>query len=229
MFDPGGTSGPAGVGTAAPWGTGATARATGVSEGLGVAECSSVDRSPDFEDGFIFPLPFFFEGVASVSPFNFFFGFGVASSGAGDFLSAATAFFAFSVGSGVDSSPAADFFFLVFGLGVGDLCGAGEGLFFAFGLDDLGRGVGDSSDDVEEEISSWRVLINSSRFRFSSSPTCARTRVATSALSTIAVIHRVRTRATAADRIRPEGAFKPAARPVVVRSRPSRGRAPVSK
>jgi hypothetical protein len=54
--------------------------------------------------------------------------------------------------------------------------------------------------------------------------TCARTKVAISALSTIAVIHRVRTRATDADRIRPERAFKLAAPPAAIPPARSGGR-----
>jgi len=183
----------------------------------------SFARSSGFGDDFALPVPFFFDGVASLLPFNFFFA-GVSSAFC-EFLSGVRAFFALCACAGVDSSSStAGFFFFAFGFGVGDLRGAGEGLFFAFGF---GRGVGDSSAEFDDELSSCCAVRNS--LRFSASLTCARTSVAMSALSTIAVIHRVRTRATAADRIRPERAFKPAGRSVAILPPPSGERDHVAK
>ena len=173
--------GPAGLGTATAVAGNALARATGVCDGDGVcADLAVSDSASSFGDavGFVF---FFFPGLGvAFFPVDFFFGVGVESS-------SSAAFF--------------DFF-----LGVEDLCGVGEGVFFDFGFA-FGRGVGDSSA-LDPDCSSTAAI------RLPSAPvlTCPRTSVARSATSTIAVIPPVQTRATAADRIRRDDAFKRAAR-----------------
>ena len=125
--------GAAGLGTATAAGTTAVARATGVCDGSGVGGAFSFsDWSSCFGDGDALDDFFFFAGVG-----DFLFAFGVAVADSSDSDSSDL----FLFGLGVESSSSAAFFFF---FGVGDLCAAGEGVFFGF-VFALGRGVGDSS------------------------------------------------------------------------------------
>ena len=181
---------------------------------------------------FSFSLDFFVPGFALL------FGTGDSSgSGVGVFLapgffvgagdssdSAGSVRFGFEVAS---SSSSADFFVPDFALffGAGDSSGSGFGLFRAAGVAvgfgrflDLalrfagfgfavGSGVSAGAGEATARISS-RALMRASRFFFSSSVSCALTKVATIAPSARAVPRRTRKRITAGERNRAEGAIK---------------------
>jgi hypothetical protein len=206
-----------GVGTAIARGNPAGAGAIGVSDGLGdgalaaLAGFSGSDSSSRLGEAF-FALAFLI-GVAPFFPADFFFDFGLGLA-CGDFVDFAevTSGVSFGFGFGVCSSSDGLCFFDL-GLGVG----VGEGLFCVLGLClvAFGFGLGDSLSERDESLptSCW-VFKNSSRLRFSSSLTCARSSVARSALSAITVPSHRRKRTTAAERNRGDRAFKLAAEPM---------------
>ena len=141
-----GAGGPAGVAIPIARGKGAVARAAGVSEGRATGSALSSPDSARAFDGVDF-VPFFLAGVASSSTGFFFLLVAglIEAFGRADSFLATFAFF----GVASSSASAVFFFFALLLLGVGDLCGVGEGLFFDFAFSFLGEGVGDSSDESE--------------------------------------------------------------------------------
>ena len=211
-----GAGGAAGVGTAIPRGNPAGAGAIGVSDGLGdgalaaLAGSSDSDSSSRLGEGF-FALAFLI-GVAPFFPTDFFFDFGLGLA-CGDFVDFAEVTSGVSLGFGFGVSSSSDGLrFFDLGLAVG----VGEGLFCALGLClvAFGFGLGDSLSEGDEPLWASCVFKNSSRLRFSSSLTCARSSVARSALSATTVPNHRRKRTTAAERNRGDRGFKLAAEPM---------------
>ena len=207
-----------GVGTAIARGNPAGAGAIGVSDGLGdgalaaLAGFSDSDSPSRLGEAFAFALAFLI-GVAPFFPTDFFFDFGLGLA-LGDFVDFAEVTSGVSLGFGFGVSSSSDgLCFFDLGLAVG----VGEGLFCVLGLclAAFGFGLGDSLSERDESLraSCW-VFKNSSRLRFSSSLTCARSSVARSALSATTVPNHRRKRTTAAERNRGDRAFKLAAEPM---------------
>ena len=223
LAEPGAGGGATGAGTATARVTGMAARATGVSEGPGKAVARRMLAGVS-----LWPADFALPGFFDCAPLLFLFFVGALSDS--PLLDDSGSGVCFALGLfGVASPCLTGFFFFFFPLltGDGDLCGVGDGdgVFFGFApAFFFGRGVGDPSVESEESDCSCFAGEASARRRFCSSLTWARTSVAMSALIAIAVIHRVETRATAADRNRRNRAFKLAARPAAILRESNGGR-----
>lgn len=177
---------------------GVAAGATGTARGAGEI-AFGVGVSAGVADGVCFGLAFGFSSSAEGVVFFFlcaggglFEGCPIFFAGVGDFL-------------------------CVFAAGEAEGCGRGVGLFWGFAFGFFGRGVGDSSADLEDSDLARCDFRKAARLRSSSSLTWALTSVAISALSKIAVIQRLEKRVTGADRIRAGRPFKAAALPQLPR------------
>jgi hypothetical protein len=209
-----GAGGALAVGTAMARGNPAGAGAIGVSDGLGdgalaaLAGVSDSDSPSRLGEAFAFALAFLI-AVAPFFPTDFFFDFGLGLA-LGDFVDFAEVTSGVSLGFGLGfgvSSSSDGLCFFDLGLAVG----VGEGLFCALDLClvAFGFGLGDSLSEGDESLrASCCVFKNSSRLRFSSSLTCARSSVARTALSATTVPNHRRKRTTAAERNRGDRGFK---------------------